>query len=967
MVNFILKAVARPESDATMAKRFKAYVKPKAQIITSDDEEEDQDEDVNALPTLKSPIAPANDDHILHLGSDLPEVPTESTSQDTNPNDAHAETEELGLHADPSALEEAEESGEMGANNSREELNSAIHATSAALLERSSTAAESASLLEATRRSTGKLKRISQPGSSPRGRKPIVSRAMPVPRQRRIVAAPRPDILEVPPSPERSNKPLSPAKVRQLRQKAAVGDKAVFSPLKRQTRAMRQKSSALDDASAEGQHNANEQLSAKSAGRVAIPAEVGRQEGRGRNASDERALATEALRADTRAGAEMDTQDVKDQDRFRTTYTMDEHPHVETIDDGQEHGPQETGSEAMSAMRTSEEIEETTVEVQTTKRKRGRPRKVQHPEQPARRASPRQVVRTSSPAPHEQAEASSSQAVKPDRQQATQVASESGEAVSGGDDMPSSRPQGRIMPTIPRAVTRSMKATNEVQRPQKISSTRAQRAINAKAPVINAVDEEDNGAEEEAVVAATAEAEDELVASHPREGGTSSVQIAQADVHPRISDPRQIRKRKAAVIQADELSFEEDGQNALASSPETDNGRQASTSPRKRARVGRSVAKPATANTSRKRKHFESAVQPDEIEASDSDEVAENNPQRLYGYWPRLQRVFKAVNTIGKSYHQNGHVTKHRLKLKDKQVKQLVAWCVEIEEAYSELQDAEAAQREELETGIQAQLNRLDEMVDNLHEDNEEWELDLENETMIQDVFAFAFPALVALLKRMALCYAASDAAEKEGAISDAHQQRLLGFMAMIIDLRSGLAKYIAKPPSTYNVVKPIHNDVVAPLKDIHKDLSTRLMRRQRAHESAEVAARRAEQMRLRQEREEEERRRWEQVRRVKEKWNRLHLERRWAETGGRAIPIRKEKFAHLAFPSSLTEEDFDGIPFERMQLFTPRTGPTPSMMNRVRQVEWSDRALAAVWFGLENYSGTQIQVLRNLTDLNLT
>ena len=90
------------------------------------------------------------------------------------------------------------------------------------------------------------------------------------------------------------------------------------------------------------------------------------------------------------------------------------------------------------------------------------------------------------------------------------------------------------------------------------------------------------------------------------------------------------------------------------------------------------------------------------------------------------------------------------------------------------------------------------------------------------------------------------------------------------------------------------------------------------------------------------------QIRKLEEKWKRLHEERQWIEGG--LIPTAKAK--HLAFPDHYIEIDEDGLPFEREQLFVRRVGPPPGLVDEALARQWSMVELSSLCDGLKQYSG---------------
>ncbi|KAI7541594.1 hypothetical protein KC331_g8471 [Hortaea werneckii] len=83
-------------------------------------------------------------------------------------------------------------------------------------------------------------------------------------------------------------------------------------------------------------------------------------------------------------------------------------------------------------------------------------------------------------------------------------------------------------------------------------------------------------------------------------------------------------------------------------------------------------------------------------------------------------------------------------------------------------------------------------------------------------------------------------------------------------------------------------------------------------------------------------------------KWELLHNERLWAE--GFVGSARKHR--HLAPPEPMPEFDHNGIPFDRVEVFQNRIGPSRAAVDALSELVWEPEQLAALDAGLRTYKG---------------
>ncbi|KAF2718403.1 hypothetical protein K431DRAFT_314963 [Polychaeton citri CBS 116435] len=103
-----------------------------------------------------------------------------------------------------------------------------------------------------------------------------------------------------------------------------------------------------------------------------------------------------------------------------------------------------------------------------------------------------------------------------------------------------------------------------------------------------------------------------------------------------------------------------------------------------------------------------------------------------------------------------------------------------------------------------------------------------------------------------------------------------------------------------------------------------------------------------------EEKRRLDAIESVRNRWRHLHEERRAAEGGFLAIWVRGRQAAYdsLRDPDYwLHELDSNGEPFERLQIFSPRSGPPPQMVMEARSKYWSTEQVQALGVALKRFA----------------
>ena len=355
----------------------------------------------------------------------------------------------------------------------------------------------------------------------------------------------------------------------------------------------------------------------------------------------------------------------------------------------------------------------------------------------------------------------------------------------------------------------------------------------------------------------------------------------------------------------------------------------------------------AQANTARKRARFGAPPQQDEP-AEDAENSAATDERRVFGQWQRFKEVLKRSDLIGCKVTDNVPGDREDIPLRDADVKVIVELCKKAIRQYVALKTHNGPiEPEQDPVGTLIEIN---DRVEGLRDKNDEFPTDWNDETKSTNIYSHLFQKLVRLVKASMLCYEAMDAATSDGQISISHLRIVHGLIEIILDLEKSARKY-KRPPTEYHVVQPV-KEMIPLLRQIRHAFARQIYN----HELAQQTARREEQHRLACiAREEEGTRRAQQetlARKFRDKWQKLHYERMLAEGG--LMPNAKR--IHLQLPDQYhIETDGNGIPFEREEVFGPRVGPPPDLVEAASFRQWSLVELSALRDGLKDYAGVSV------------
>ncbi|KAK4539941.1 hypothetical protein LTR36_009983 [Oleoguttula mirabilis] len=857
-------------------------------------------------------IAPGpGDGRILHLGSDLPDVPAQS---------GEAQTPDLPSNRIPTQRSAHRRhlpgTSTMGASNSHEEISAALRATAAELKGRTGAP-----------KSDGKLKRPSTGSASnkkPAYKAPVL-RPLAIQRRMGPTQQARADPYDIDASPEKSSR----LPTKHLPSEA-------ISPRKKQKKTAKQVPVIPTVQSLQGMRATRQQMvdaqlqDADAAGDAQQEIMSSPRRSRRRREAQEQDQEQEQEQPDGDESMGISTQSAHEKTWFRdaaSSATRRSALRVEVNVDEQ-NGEDAVGN---SDLAVEPEAQEGAARVQADagkhtplKRKPGRPRKSA-------------MVASSTP-------------------------------ISGS----SAATNVKAVPET----ARKQAASKSAQKPERQNSTRAQRSINARqsldqneralqsggshgaaeddtiavagagatsdaqgdAAQAGGEDDDDgyspgNGEEQQAEEEEEEEEEIELEMGDDDRDGESS-----EDGH--RAAPQKSVSRRLDKARPSEVFGGATGPALPSSSPEKQESR-----PKEKRKRSTDDETAATANTSKKRRGLalQSEQDAEASERSDPEESVNTN-RRLYGQWPALRKVFKAVNDIGVNHVDGERQPQRKINLRDADIIALVELCDDAVEMMSKGEDSAT------------KLLEIATEVDALYEEDAEHTPDFKSQTRIKNIYAHLFPKLLELLRKMITTYETADGSEASAraysSISFGHLRTVYGFIRLITDLGDGLKKYDS-PPTELALVSPVKNKIVVGLKKVYAALRQVVRQHNQAEEYKAHQQREAEERALATQREEQEERRAARVKRARKEWQKLHEERIWADCGI-AGPRKKQ---HLKQPDPEPEVDDNGVRFERVEVFTPRIGPTPAMVEAARQRVWSMLELDALREGLRKYSGPDVFV----------
>ncbi|GIZ39067.1 hypothetical protein CKM354_000245900 [Cercospora kikuchii] len=312
---------------------------------------------------------------------------------------------------------------------------------------------------------------------------------------------------------------------------------------------------------------------------------------------------------------------------------------------------------------------------------------------------------------------------------------------------------------------------------------------------------------------------------------------------------------------------------------------------------------------------------------------------RLLGHHESLKAVFKRAKLVEKC---------GELESMDKEIRKMQRFCLEFVKALNEHRDR--PEDVELLSDPPEQFQTIASDIRMLCSKDPARPVNLKSALKSHNIYLRLMPALIRILFALVECYQAVDAdtAPFERSVTIKHLETITKFIAMFLELNTG-AKQFIRPDTQLTAVQPFDRSIVPPLKSMQETFRRHI----KDHEEHQIslALNRREKLRLEAEEraeaeEKAEKTKWEKL---ETKWTRLHEERYRSDEPIKTVAKR----AHLRQPtSSFPEEDHNGHPFERLEVFRPRVGPPPALIEKAKQQSWPEESYAALMKGLQMWSG---------------
>lgn len=327
---------------------------------------------------------------------------------------------------------------------------------------------------------------------------------------------------------------------------------------------------------------------------------------------------------------------------------------------------------------------------------------------------------------------------------------------------------------------------------------------------------------------------------------------------------------------------------------------------------------------------------------SNEDISGSEEDEGLYGQRAILNRIFVSLGDIGVQ-RQGGSKRKRRFSAETQTGADLSGACSKARAMYRQLQTA-GESHDDLASVKDALMELLAEIREKTHDlnpgDSEEGV-----EMLVQDVWALIFPNLTKLL-REAIRYYDMSSSEKESIYV------LAELVKIVLELGERAASWKTKPPSDLAIVKPVRNNVIAPLKRVGQAFEVEIRKRWRSEEEERQRRKHAKQLKKKQEQERLRREEDERLHEWGERRSAMYLARIQAEPDSR-------RYRHLRMPKArpaTSDIDANGEPYERMVFFKSRSSvdPVPGGVGNTidDDADWSEEQELALLEGLEEFSG---------------
>lgn len=335
------------------------------------------------------------------------------------------------------------------------------------------------------------------------------------------------------------------------------------------------------------------------------------------------------------------------------------------------------------------------------------------------------------------------------------------------------------------------------------------------------------------------------------------------------------------------------------------------------------------------------ALVPDHEEEENEHEL---EGDELYGQLGTLRGISRTAR----------HMLKKSEELEEPTIEALVEECEEIKENLKKLSQT---RRPEDDANVQMGLEALFEGLRWLYKRDHNHSTTYGNTQMSLDLHGHLFPRLALLLQNWLDCYSTVDGLPIAHPLTNDHVGDCINLIGQILSLGEAAAAY-ARPDSSSGVLKPVKNKILVPLRQIHRAMRSHFEEQTRIERLEQAKARYARERHLAEERERREAEETAAFSKRKRKWDNLHVQRQLADGplwfAGKKHE-RDQRTAFLRCPDYRVDEDHNGEPFSRMEVFHPRVAPPPDLVAKARGKLWSMIELDALVQGLRNYAGENV------------
>lgn len=216
------------------------------------------------------------------------------------------------------------------------------------------------------------------------------------------------------------------------------------------------------------------------------------------------------------------------------------------------------------------------------------------------------------------------------------------------------------------------------------------------------------------------------------------------------------------------------------------------------------------------------------------------------------------------------------------------------------------------------------------------------------DAYMYLFRALTQYLKVLFdwLCARADEVTESLEAM-----RILVPYMRDLLGMRRSISQWPVPVPQLLKgerIIRDLTSDLIVPLCEVYNTYSKKL--RQLENSEERRCARERQRQQLREAAEEEQSQLEATVSRQEKqkRWQELQIARMLCEPD----PVRRRQL-DITLLEHLEERDANGLPFERVPVFGPRSSP---LIHRAEEKAWTDEETTALLDGVQRFSGMLIR-----------